>query len=218
MQHSDTSSKILQAAARLFADQGVGETTLRQITSLANVNLAAVNYHFGSKNGLVLAVAEAYITPLMDNLEAMLDERQALVEQTISLEDLVEMLMCALLRIDRQSEEAISVFMRLLDLAYMRQQDELRAFLAERYGRRLQPFLMHVRADSAPMDDEEFFWRLHFLLGAVIFTLSNFHTLARIEQETFDREAEIERILHRLVPVLAAGLQARADKTRYCWL
>ncbi|MFC6672421.1 TetR/AcrR family transcriptional regulator [Marinobacterium aestuariivivens] len=218
MPHSDTAGRILRAAASLFAEQGFAETTMRQITARAGVNLAAVNYHFGSKDKLILAVSEIYIHPLLSNLEALLEERAALAEQTIALEELVEMLMRALLSVDNQTPDALAVFMRLLDLAYMRPQAQLREFLAERYGRRLQPFLMQVRADSAPMEDDEFFWRLHFLLGSVTFTLSNFQTLVSIGDGGEDREMKLERTLHRMVPVLAAGLQARAETTRFCWL
>ena len=48
-----TKSKILDAAEYLFADKGFNGTSLREITSLAEVNLAAVNYHFGSKKELI---------------------------------------------------------------------------------------------------------------------------------------------------------------------
>ena len=68
------------------------------------------------------------------------------------------------------------------------------------------------------MEDDEFFWRLHFLLGSVVFTLANFQTLVAIEKQAFDLDAEIEQTLHRLVPVLAGGFQARAQNTQFCWL
>ncbi|NVK39710.1 MAG: TetR/AcrR family transcriptional regulator [Oceanospirillaceae bacterium] len=218
MQQSDTAGRILHVAASLFAEQGFAETTMRQITAKAGVNLAAVNYHFGSKERLILAVAETYITPLLVNLTQRLEERQALGGQTIALEELVEMMMRALLRVDGQTQDALAVFTRLLDLAYMGPQQALRDFLADKYGLRLQPFLMQVRADSAPMNDDEFFWRLHFLLGSVVFTLSNFKTLSRMGQAPGEPGVDLERILHRMVPVLAAGLQARAETTQFCWL
>ena len=45
-----TRGAILSAAERLYADRGFGDVTLRDIVAAANVNLAAVNYHFGSKD------------------------------------------------------------------------------------------------------------------------------------------------------------------------
>ena len=56
MAQSDTVERILDAAEQLFAEKGFAETSLRLITSKAGVNLAAVNYHFGSKKALIQAV------------------------------------------------------------------------------------------------------------------------------------------------------------------
>ena len=52
----DTKEKILDAAERLFAEHGFASTSMRDITTEADVNLAAVNYHFGSKLALLQAV------------------------------------------------------------------------------------------------------------------------------------------------------------------
>ncbi|MCV6590036.1 MAG: TetR family transcriptional regulator [Marinobacterium sp.] len=216
MQYTGTAANIVRAAETLFAEQGFTETTVRQITARADVNLAAVNYHFGSKKGLIQAVAEKFLGPLCQNIEQVLDQRMAASDKTISLEELLEMLMRALLGVNQNNDHALSVFMRLLDLAYMKHQEDLRDFLIERYGSRVQTFIAMIRKDAAPMEDDEFFWRLHFLLGSITFTLSNFHTLNAIERREFESGAEVERILHRMIPVLTAGLQARADRVYFC--
>jgi AcrR family transcriptional regulator len=217
MNHKGTSASIVNAAEILFAEQGFTETTVRQITSRADVNLAAINYHFGSKKGLIQAVAEKFLTPLCAELGAMLDQRQ-LAEGAgqITLEELLEMLMRTLLIVNRDNVNALAVFMRLLELSYMKNQEELRQFLMTRYNDKLQPFISLLRQDAAPMEDDEFFWRLHFMLGSITFTLSNFHTLHAIEKREFHSGAEVEQILHRMIPVLSSGLQARADKTYFC--
>ncbi len=213
-----TTDKILQAAAALFAEQGFNDTTMRQITARAGVNLAAVNYHFGSKDRLILALADRCIEPQVTYLETILAERLALAPQRLVLEELMEMLMRTLLRAQRDSSQGLVVFMRLLDLAYRGRQRALRQHLIATFGARLQPFMQHLREDVAPMTDDEFFWRLHFLLGSVIFTLVNFQTLEAIEKQAIDLDTEIERTLHRLVPVLSGGFQARAESSRFCWL
>ena len=51
--HFNTKDRILGAAEELFAQHGFSGTSLRQVTSRADVNIAAVNYHFGSKENLV---------------------------------------------------------------------------------------------------------------------------------------------------------------------
>ena len=74
MSQSDTVQRILDAAEVLFAQKGFAETSLRAITSRAGVNLAAVNYHFGSKEALIQAVFERYLTPFCQALDAKLEE------------------------------------------------------------------------------------------------------------------------------------------------
>jgi AcrR family transcriptional regulator len=59
MASDQTRTAILNAAERLYADRGFGDVTLRDIVAAANVNLAAVNYHFGSKDELI---AELFVT------------------------------------------------------------------------------------------------------------------------------------------------------------
>ncbi|MGB0467594.1 MAG: TetR/AcrR family transcriptional regulator [Pontibacterium sp.] len=219
MSHLDTSQSIIRAAETLFAEHGFAETTVRQITAKAGVNLAAINYHFGSKKGLVLAVAEKFLVPLCDYIEQALSDRLAMGEQQVALEESLEILMRGLLTVNRENDQALAVFMRLLDLAYMPNQKELRDFMVERYGPRFQGLIRIVRTDAAPMENDEFFWRLHFLLGSITFTLSNYQTISAMEKREFHRDdAAVEEVLHRMIPVLASGLQARAEKTYFCRL
>jgi AcrR family transcriptional regulator len=203
----------VDAAEALFAEQGFVETTVRQITSRADVNLAAINYHFGSKKGLIQAVAERFINPLCEELCGQLEDR--LVDQSRpTIEELLEMLMRSLLRVRRNNINTLPVFMRLLDLAYMSNQEELRQFLISRYKSKLDPFIELIRKDAAPMEDDEFFWRLHFMLGSMTFTLANIHTITALDKQKSSKDAgiEVEKVLHRMIPVLIGGLQARAEK------
>ncbi len=59
MASDHTRTAILSAAERLYADRGFADVTLRDIVAAADVNLAAVNYHFGSKDELI---AELFVT------------------------------------------------------------------------------------------------------------------------------------------------------------
>lgn len=211
-----TAVRIRQCAEKLFAEQGFDQTTLRQITLTAQVNLAAVNYHFGSKQGLIKAVAQAHLDPLCNDLEQAIAQRRGVLERTIVLQELMEMLVRAMLQVQRQQPQALPLFTRLLELAYVKEQAQLRQFLMVTYKPRLDDFLQLIRQDSAPMEDDEFFWRLHFLLGAIMFTLSNYPTLSAMEQASVAQQTGIERMLHLMIPVLSAGFHARADRTVHC--
>lgn len=73
-EYSCTKERILDAAERLFATKGYHNTSLREITSAARVNLASVNYHFGSKEKLLKSVFERRLIPLNDLRFRLLDE------------------------------------------------------------------------------------------------------------------------------------------------
>lgn len=209
-----TATRIILAAEALFAEQGFTETTMRQITTAADVNLAAVNYHFRSKQGLVNAVCERLMEPLCTEIEIALADRM-LDSSHLSIDELMEILMRALLNVSQINTHSLSVFMRLLELAYMKNQEELRQFFITEYWHRLETFVECLRNDSSPMEDSEFFWRLHFLLGSVVFTLSNYHMLISLEKKSFEDSAEVEIILSRMIPVLSAGLQAPSEKAYF---
>lgn len=74
---SATRERILDAAERLFAEHGFAGTSHRQIAAEARVNLAAVNYHFGSKEGLFLAVVRRRLEPVNRRRLEMLEEAEA---------------------------------------------------------------------------------------------------------------------------------------------
>ncbi len=205
----DTAARILRAAEKLFAEQGFKGTTMRQITTDAQVNLAAVNYHFGSKTGLIHAVAGHTLDPLCKDIESALAEHGR--TEVMALEPLLRILAGALVNVHRNNAYALSVLMRSLEQAYRPNQIELQSFLLDTYGKRLNLFLKHLRLGSGVESESEFFWRLHFLLGSVVFTLSNVHALVALDPEGESGEAgdvDLEGVLSRLVPVLTAGMQA----------
>ena len=74
---TDTKEQILDVAERLFADRGFHATPLRDITSEAGVNLASVNYHFGSKEALLAAVLERRLSPVNARRLELLDAIEA---------------------------------------------------------------------------------------------------------------------------------------------
>src|ERR1039457_6734609 len=74
---SDTKEKILDTAERLIGEQGYAATSLRQVIAEAGVNLAAVHYHFGSKEELLDAVVTRKVTPVNEARISRLDRVEA---------------------------------------------------------------------------------------------------------------------------------------------
>src|SRR5437773_1036650 len=72
-QPSATRSRILDVAEELFGERGLDRVSIRNITRIARVNLAAINYHFGSKEDLIAAVFERRVVPVNEARLAALD-------------------------------------------------------------------------------------------------------------------------------------------------
>jgi AcrR family transcriptional regulator len=68
-----TAARLLDAAERIFAEQGIEAASVRAITQAAGANIAAVNYHFGSKQDLVQALLERRVTEMHDARRPFLD-------------------------------------------------------------------------------------------------------------------------------------------------
>ena len=205
-----TVHKILDAAVALFAEKGFEEASVRDITSRAGVNLAAINYHFGSRDALVQAVAERYFTPLCRELERRFDDLAA-DKHAASAEELVEAAMLSMLKAVSRDPQGISLFLGLINYAYQGGQEELRQFLLRRYGTALKRFLVHLRKVMPRLSDDEFIWRCHFLLGTLVLPLAGHEVVCQIEEAYSQTRSNLSLTLHRLVPVLAAGLRAEAD-------
>ena len=86
---TETKERILDVAERLFADFGYKATSLRDITSEAGVNLASVNYHFGSQVALLAALLDRRFAPVNQRRLELLDELEASTDGAVELPDLV---------------------------------------------------------------------------------------------------------------------------------
>jgi len=197
-----TKERILQAAEELFAEHGFSGTSLRQLTKLANVNLAAVNYHFGSKENLI---AEVFKRRLDDLGQARLKALQAVQNKygsTPPLDELLRAFISPALSLTQQR----SPFVKVLARAFVEYREELRAFLSKHYGelnrRFFELFAQHLKGIA----DQQIFWRIEFMIGALTYTMADFGSTKGqgdlAEEEYWSARAE------QLVAFATAGLLA----------
>ncbi|MFW5824703.1 MAG: TetR/AcrR family transcriptional regulator [Marinobacter sp.] len=209
MAQSGTVDRILDAAEELFAERGFAETSLRMITSKAGVNLAAVNYHFGSKNSLIQSVFARFLTPYSATLAAEFDQLEARPGgQPVTVEEILGALTGSAVRMPQRNERGISIFMRLLGLAYTQSQGHLREYLEEEYRDIFRRFMALLRQATPELSSVDRYWRIQFMLGATAFTMSSSDALRDILQTKTGVETPIQEIAARLIPFLAAGMQA----------
>ena len=211
MAQPDTVARILDAAEELFAEKGFSDTSLRSITSLAEVNLAAVNYHFGSKKGLIQAVFSRYLDPFSENLNRFIDDYQASGEHK-DIEELLHMMVDAARGGAAGTRDKSAIILRLLGVAYTQGQGHLKKYLEETYGgvfRRYLNILLKSLPNASP---SEVFWRVHFSLGTTVFTMSGLQALMAIYERDFNRPITLDAVIEQLIPFIAAGLKREASQ------
>ncbi|MCB1554989.1 MAG: TetR family transcriptional regulator [Xanthomonadales bacterium] len=202
--HFSTKDRILDAAEALFAQHGFAETSLRQVTSRADVNLAAVNYHFGSKGNLISEVFRRRL----DELSAMRLEQLAKVREHGD-DDLPGTLRAFIepalqLSIDRHGGAA---FVRVIARAYAEKDERLRKFLSDNYGHVMREFAQALHRALPDISREQLYWRFDFIAGALTYAMADVGQIKR-PQGVSDKE-HVQRACAELVGFAAAGLSAK---------
>src|SRR6266568_1670549 len=182
---SATQGKILDAAEALFMEHGFEATSLRQITATAGVNLAAVNYHFGSKEELFQAVLTRRLDPMnQERIELLQKLEREAAGKTLSCEKVLFAMLIPALRLARDERRGGKNFLRLLGRAYADPAPFIRHFLSQQYagmiGRYKEAFLRAL----PQLSRQELTWRLHFVMGALSYTLAGTDALKLFSQVT----------------------------------
>jgi len=201
-----TKNKILDAAENLFAVQGFNGTSLREITSQAEVNLAAVNYHFGSKKELIKSVMSRYMNELSPRLESSLVN--ICEQESLTLLEVFSAFIEPLLSLNEFKDNGTSNFLQLLGRGYSDSQGFLRWFLTTQYPGVINNFVKAVQKAYPELTAEEMFWRLHFTMGTVVFTMSSSDALIDIAKSDFDKTMDIAGVIKKVIPYVAAGVAA----------
>ena len=206
---ADTKTRILDAAESLFMEHGFEATSLRSLTTAAGVNLAAVNYHFGTKEELFQAVLTRRLDPMNQERIDLLQrvEREA-VGRAPSCEKILFAMLIPALRLSRDEKRGGKNFLRLLGRAYADPAPFIRHFLSAQYGEMIGLYKEAFLKALPHLSRQELTWRLHFVMGALSYTLAGTDALKLFAQMTAVEQYDDELLLQRLAPFLVAGLKA----------
>ncbi|WP_234421658.1 TetR/AcrR family transcriptional regulator [Parazoarcus communis] len=203
----ETRDRILDAAEALFVEHGLEATSMRMITSQAGANLAAVNYHFGTKDALIQEVFRRRLTELNRQRLAALDRVEAAAQGAQPKpSQIVEAFFGTSLELAADTVHGGNTFMRLLGRTYAEPNAFVRQFLAEEYAEVLERFLGALYRSLPGVPREEILWRFHFMMGAMSYAIAGTDAL-QLFAGTFD-DADPQRLMPRLMSFLLGGLRA----------
>src|ERR1035441_8999822 len=198
---SDTKEKILDTAERLIGEQGYAATSLRHVIAEAGVNLAAVHYHFGSKEELLDAVVLRNAIPVNEARLARLDRVEAEAGSgPPDVEKVLESFLIPTAVVASHNPGFVRLMGRMLAEGMMPQ------IVDKHFQPTAMRFISALKRALPGLPEEELLWRIHFMIGAMA------HTMCRPPMFPLPPEgmADLEPRMKLLVTFLSAGFRAPA--------
>jgi AcrR family transcriptional regulator len=207
-----TRTSILDAAERLYADRGFADVTLRDIVAAAGVNLAAVNYHFGSKDELI---AELFVTRSLATNRARLNELKAAEVEgggRADIDAILRALVGPTLRGCLGPDNERSAAARFMIRASIESVPPIRR-IKNREIDHLRKFAAAMRRSLPGRNPVDLYWGLHFALAMAHQTIRDSERLTKLSEGSCDLD-NVQGIIERIVAVSVMALTGRETDSR----
>jgi AcrR family transcriptional regulator len=199
---SDTRARLLDAAERLFAAKGFEATSLRDVTARARANVAAVNYHFGSKRALLRAVFERRLGEVNGRRLAFLDSAG---RARPTLEQILHAFIAPTFDLMKEAPH----FIQLMGRYQAEPDSDIHDFVTGRCREVAERFRRALSAALPGVPSSELLWRMHFVMGALVHTWTCHRDLERISGGRCSMKDE-DAVTRKLIDFGAAGLRSPA--------
>jgi len=194
----DTREKILQAAEQLFGERGVAGTSLRQIIAKAEVNLAAIHYHFGSKESLLDALVHRRAEPVNHERLSRIERLEAESPSKLTVDAVLDAFFAPTAMVAEQNPLFVRVMGRIHAEGLMP------TIVQKHFHPIAQRFLVLLRQAIPDLPQAEFDWRVHFMFGAMAHTMCGMPIFPAATEDYRER-------MRKLVTFLAGGFLAPAS-------
>jgi AcrR family transcriptional regulator len=204
-----TKERIMEVAQRLFAEKGLDGTSMRDITDTAGVNVASVNYHFGSKDGLISAVFDRHLTPVNDARLSMLDTvEKASPNNPPELEAVLEAFIRPAVERAFKSPRTRNSFLLLMGRCMSEPPTYAEKHIYPHFKIVIERFITAVGKAMPELQYEEVFCKMGLVAGALHYAL-HMQSTNRLPHQPIEK-MDSEKLVRHLVAFSAAGLRSRA--------
>jgi AcrR family transcriptional regulator len=199
--------RILDASERLFARHGFDGVSIRDITQAAEVDVALVNYHFGSKRELFAAVFQRRAELLNPERLAMLEEvRRAALPGTPTVEQIVYAFTYPMLERSARGGPGWKSYFALIALVN-NSPEWGPVLMTQHFDPLVERFIAVLREALPGCPPREIYWGYQFLTGALTLTFAETGRIDRLSGGLC-KSADLDSVHERLAPFVAAGFQA----------
>lgn len=197
-QRADTREKILDTAEQLFVERGFAATSLRAIADRAGVNLAATNYHFGSKKGLLAEVFHRRVAPINEQRLLGLDELESAGKAT-SIREILTVFFRPIIQ-----GELYTTAPAVLGWIYSEPETVSKPIFEQEFTAVSARFQNAIAGVLPQLEHAELKWRFHFMIGSMLYLLKLNAPLG-IESSRSSFEDGLERLINYSIAGLEQG-------------
>jgi AcrR family transcriptional regulator len=200
----DTKEQIISVAKRLFAERGFAGTTLRNVIGEADVNLAAVHYHFGSKEELFRAVVEQFARPIVEQELVMLKQLQA-GGQVPTVEAVLTVLLKPCLEFVAQDKEFLLVHTQFMGRCWA-EPEPLKSIVEGEFAASMEAFLDVLQRVLPEQSRSEIAWKFDLVIAALVRVQSEAGQPLALLQNTDPESVRVA--IEQLVKFLSPGMRS----------
>lgn len=198
--------RILDVSEELFANGSFASVSVRSVTSKAEVNLSAVNYYFGSKQGLFQSVYVRRATLMNHERLRLLHEAGEKAQaqgRLASLRELISAMLTPPIFWLCDEEKGFSVYIRFLARAYMEESSGMDSVLRQEVDV-FDRFVKYFQEIKPDLTEEDIYWRIHFMMGVMHHTINHLHRISLLSNNACKKGTR-EETRDRLVDFCCEG-------------
>lgn len=211
MANDNTRDQILNAAEKLFSVEGFHGTSVRAITNEAGVNVASVNYHFGSKEALLEALFEYRFRPLNDErtlrINALMKDAKKSGDDP-STADIIDAFLSPLFeRIDKKGR--FGKMSALVHMAHVGQDTTVMQVIVKTFSGVMKLLFKALKQANPDIPEDQLRWKMHFFIGGFTHTIRITEMQGRgMQVPMFPRKIERKELVAMMVRYFTAGIES----------
>lgn len=193
--HGQARGMILDAAEVLFSNANIDVVSFRDLSREAGVSLSAIHYHFGSKEGVLSEVFARQASNLVNRRLALLEALERTDLNIAALDKLIDAFIRPAFEVTQGDRN--DLFNQLLARLSVESSHVTRRIISEAFDENDQLFISEIQKAAPHLSKKEVYWRFHFLVGAMIYTMSDagqLHGLSNGSCDTIDTEAALRQM------------------------
>ena len=202
---NSTRDRLIEVSGELFAERGFDSVSLRMITESANANLAAVNYHFGSKEELILAVVEDIVGPVNEKRLEQLGGINS--NSPNSLRAIIHAFIDPVFDVTSAGAGADNNYYKLISRCIASRDERISSIIINQFPEVLAKFVSSLTRAIPGLSSDSAHLKVMFMAGALAHSLFHYENLLLVSGGSLDPSSP-NVLKSELVSFLTAGMSS----------